>query len=191
MLLKRIAEEVAGTSYEAMIGERIAQPLGLLRTFVPESVRDLSALAPAASRALAGAGATLEVRDHYHPGWVSHGVVASTPSDIARFFAALFCGALLSAQSLHEMTTLVPIGPAAAASASRWRRPSYGLGIMGDPESLSGRLWGHNGGGPGYTTSAFYAPDLGASVCSMCAIEGDAVAEQIVFTVLDMLRRAS
>ncbi len=110
MLLKRIAEDVAGSSYGAMIRERIARPLGLLRTFVPESVSDLSTLAPAASRALASDGATREVRDHYHPGWVSHGVVASTPSDIARFFDALFCGGLLSAQSLHEMTTLVPIG---------------------------------------------------------------------------------
>jgi D-alanyl-D-alanine carboxypeptidase len=190
MLLTRIAEEVAGTSYEAMIGERIARPLGLLRTFVPESVRDLSTLNPGVSRALAGAGATLEVRDHYHPGWVSHGVVASTPSDIARFFGALFCGDLLSAQSLREMTTLVPVSPSAAVSASRWRRPSYGLGIMGDPESSWGRLWGHNGSGPGYTTSAFHAPDLGASVCAMCAVEGDAFAEQVVFAVLDTLRRA-
>jgi D-alanyl-D-alanine carboxypeptidase len=190
MLLKRIAEDIAGSSYGAMIRERIARPLGLLRTFVPESVSDLSTLAPAASRGLASDGATREMRDHYHPGWVSHAVVASTPSDIARFFDALFCGGLLSAPSLHEMTTLVPIGAAAATSASRWRRPGYGLGIMGDPESSWGRLWGHNGGGPGYTTSAFHTPDLGASVCAMCALEGDAIAEQIVFAVLDTLSRA-
>jgi D-alanyl-D-alanine carboxypeptidase len=118
MLLKRIAEDVAGSSYGAMIRERIARPLGLLRTFVPESVSDLSTLAPAASRGLASDGATRDVRDHYHPGWVSHGVVASTPSDIARFWDAVFCGGLLSAQSLDEMTTLVPIGEAAASSAS-------------------------------------------------------------------------
>ena len=190
MLLKRVAEDIAERSYGAMIRERLARPLGLLRTFVPESVSDLSTLAPASSRALASDGATREVRDHYHPGWVSHGVVASTPSDIARFWDALFCGGLLAAQSLHEMTTLVPIGEGAAASASRWRRPGYGLGIMGDPESSWGRLWGHNGGGPGYTTSAFHAPDLGASVCAMGALESDAIAEQIVFAVLDTLRRA-
>ena len=90
------------------------------------------------------------------------------------------------------MTTLVPIGGEnPAASDSPWRRPSYGLGIMGDPESSWGRLWGHNGGGPGYTTSAFHAPDLGgASVCAMCALEGDGKAEQMVLTGLDALRRA-
>jgi D-alanyl-D-alanine carboxypeptidase len=90
------------------------------------------------------------------------------------------------------MTTLVPIGvEGPAAPASRWRRPSYGLGIMGDPESSWGRLWGHNGGGPGYTTSAFHAPDLGdASVCAMCALQEDSRAEQILFAVLDALHRA-
>ncbi len=190
MLLKRIAEEVLGASYATMIRERIAGPLGLDRTFVPESPSDLSGLAPAMSRALTLDGGPRDVRGLYHPGWVSHGVVASTPSDVARFFDALFCGALLSRRSRNDMTSLVPIGLSPAAP-SRWRTPSYGLGIMGDPESAFGRLWGHNGGGPGYTTSAAHAPDLsGVSVCAMCAFEGDADAERLVFTVLDVLHRA-
>ncbi len=62
---------------------------------------------------------------------------------------------------------------------------------MGDPESRWDRLWGHNGGGPGYRTAAFHVPDLGGiSVCAMCALEEDSRAEQIVFTVLDALDRA-
>ena len=190
MLLKRIAEEVAGASYTTMIRERIAEPLGLHRTFVPESPGDLSGLAPARSRALAPDGSLREVRGRYHPGWVGHGVVASTPSDVVRFFDALFCGAVLSRSSRHAMTSLVPIS-LSPPPPSRWRTPSYGLGIMGDPDSAFGRLWGHNGGGPGYTTSAVHAPDQhGASVCAMCAFEGDAEAERIVFTVLDLLHRA-
>jgi D-alanyl-D-alanine carboxypeptidase len=190
MLLKRIAEEIGGAPYAAMVHERIARPLGLRRTFVPESPGDLAGLAPAASRALAPDGGLCEVRGLYHPGWVSHGVVASTPSDVARFTDALFCGALLSRQSRHDMTRLVPIG-LAPPPPSRWRTPSYGLGIMGDPDSAYGQLWGHDGSGPGYTTSAVHAPDLrGVSVCAMCAFEGEAEAERIVFTVLDILRRA-
>ena len=193
MLLRRVAEAAAGTSYTVMIRDRIARPLGLRRTFVAESPDDLARLAPATSRGLAPDGALRDVRHHYHPGWVWHGVVASTPSDIARFGDALFAGALLSPQSRQDMTSLVPIGPA-AESAARWRKPSYGLGIMGDPESAFGRLWGHNGGGPGYTASVVHAPDLGgATVCAMCAFEGgvDGVdAEHIVFTVLDTVRRA-
>jgi D-alanyl-D-alanine carboxypeptidase len=189
MLLKRIAEEVAGTAYAALISGRIARPLGLRRTFVPESQGELCSLAPTHSRALALDGTPRDVRDQYHPGWVSHGVVASTPSEIARFFDALFCGRLVSSQSLREMTTLVPVPGTPTAPSRRWGKPSYGLGIMGDPESRWGPLWGHNGGGPGYRTSAFHAPDLGkVSVCAMCAVEVDSKAEELVFAVLDALR---
>ena len=71
-----------------------------------------------------------------------------------------------SAEAERELTTLVPV-PSAPA---HWVRPGYGLGIMGDAGSRWGMLWGHNGGGPGYTTSAFHAPRLGGvSVCAMCA----------------------
>src|SRR5262245_8977616 len=189
MLLRRIAEATTGTSYAHMIRDRITRPLGLHRTFVAESPDDLARLAPATSRAPAPDGTPRDVREHYHPGWVSHGVVASTPSEVARFFDALFGGALLSPQSRQDMTTLVPTG--SGAESARWRQPSYGLGIMGDPASDFGRLWGHNGGGPGYTASAVHAPDLrGATVCAMCAFEGEVDAEGVVFTVLEALHRA-
>jgi D-alanyl-D-alanine carboxypeptidase len=190
MLLRRIAEELTGQSFGALIRDRITRPLGLARTFVAETLDDLSSLAPAESTALSIDRTARGVRGLYHPGWVSHGVVASTPSEIARFLDALFRGDLLLAPSLREMTTLVSIAAAAAAGASRRGKPGYGLGIMGDPESSWGRLWGHNGGGPGYSTSVFHAPDAGASVCAMCSVEGDARAEAIVFAVLDASRRA-
>jgi len=190
MFVKRITEQVGGSSFATLILERIARPLGLARTFVPESVGDLATLAPAPSRSLAHDAAPRDVRDYYHPGWVSHGVVASTPTEIARVFDALFRGRLISSASLHELTTLVPIS--AQVESAHWGRPGYGLGIMGDTASRWGRLWGHNGGGPGYTTSAFHAPDLGGvSVCAMCALEEKSTAEQLVFAVFDALRGTS
>jgi D-alanyl-D-alanine carboxypeptidase len=192
MLLKRISEELTGRSYGALIRDRITRPLGLARTFVPETLDDLASLASAESTALSIDRTAREVRGLYHPGWVSHGVVASTPSEIARFLDALFRHDLLAARSRREMTTLVSIGADVPAGASRWRKPGYGLGIMGDPESSWGRLWGHSGGGPGYSTSVLHAPDAGeATVCAMCSVEGDARAEAIVFTVLDAMRQAS
>jgi D-alanyl-D-alanine carboxypeptidase len=190
MLLKRIAEEVAGASSANLISDRIARPLGLRRTSVPESVEDLSPLAPASSRALALDGTLRDVRHHYHPGWVSHGVVASTPSDIVCFFDALSSGRLVSRPSLEEMIELVSVpGPAARP----WVKPSYGLGVMADPASPWGLVWGHNGGGPGYSASAFHAPALqGATVCAMGALNEGFQAEEVVFAVLDALaQRAS
>lgn len=190
MLVKRIAEAVAGVSLRTLVLERIVVPLGLQRTFVPETLGDLSSLAPGTSSGLAPDHSPRDVRTHYHPGWVSHGVVASTSSDVVRFLDALFRGRILSQQSLDQMCELVivPGAPSAATNPlSRWGRPSYGLGLMGDPKSPWGLVLGHNGGGPCYNASAFYAADLGASVCVLGAIEKDFEAEGLVFEILDHL----
>jgi D-alanyl-D-alanine carboxypeptidase len=62
---------------------------------------------------------------------------------------------------------------------------------MGDPALPWGVIWGHNGGGPGYSASAFHAPELGhISVCAMGAEEGFE-AEDVVFAVFDVLRERS
>jgi D-alanyl-D-alanine carboxypeptidase len=187
MLVKCIVEDVAGASLRDVVRARIVDPLGLRRTFVPERVDDLASLAPALSRALTPDAAPRDVRECYHPGWVPHGVVASTASDIVRFFDGLFRGRLLSAASLRQMMEFVPV-PGIEQDRYR-RRPSYGLGVMGDPESPWGLVAGHNGGGPGYSVSAFHAAGLhGASVCVMAATE-DVRAEDIVFHILDDLAR--
>jgi D-alanyl-D-alanine carboxypeptidase len=194
MLLKRIAEQVTGVSYRALIEERIAQPLRLRRTFVAEWVDDLAGLAPGTSRQLSSDGSPRDVREHYHPGWVSHGVVASIASEVVRFLDALFGGKLLSRDSLHQMMELVvvPTDPSDDSldsdPQSRRVEPSYGLGIMGDPASPWGLVVGHNGGGPCYSASAFHAFELGgASVCAMGGSEEDFNAEALVFDVLDLL----
>jgi D-alanyl-D-alanine carboxypeptidase len=194
LLLKRIAEQVSGVPYRALVSERIADPLGLRRTFVAESIDDLSTLAPGLSSALSPDGASRDVRAHYHPGWVSHGVVASTASDLVRFLDGLFRGTLLSQESLTEMMALVAVpttssgGSSEPDPASRWGKPSYGLGLMGDPASPWGLIVGHNGAGPCYTASAFHAVELGgASVCAMGAIEEGFDAARVVHDVFDRL----
>jgi len=189
MLLKRVAEMITGEHYATLVAEQITQPLELTRTFVPEQVADLAPLAPAPSKALSTTGEQLDTRLHYHPGWVSHGVVASTPSEIARFYHALFGGRLLSARSLDEMTTLVRV----PGEHKPWGEPSYGLGIMGDPASPVGLVWGHNGGGPGYSASAFHAPKLqgrSVTVCAMSAIEGGFSVEEFVINVMKRIMDA-
>jgi len=190
MLLKRVAEDVTGASFGALISERIVRRLGLQRTFVAESIDDLAPLAPGTSSELSPDGAPRDVRSHYHPGWVSHGVVASIASELVRFFDALFRGELLSRHSLEQMMNLVAVPRDSAEQdlASRRGKPSYGLGLMADPESPWGLVAGHNGGGPCYSASAFHAFDLdGASVCAMGAIEEGFSAENLVFDVLDVL----
>lgn len=191
MLLRRVAEDVTGIPFRTLISERILRPLGLRRTFVAESIEDLAALAPGTSRVLSSDGAPLDVRAHYHPGWVSHGVVAATASDLVRFLDGLVRGELLSPRSLAQMLEMVPVptDTSRAASANeRWCKPSYGLGLMGDTSSPWGRTVGHNGGGPCYRASAFHTFDLGGpSVCAMAAIEEGFDAEGVVFDILERL----
>ncbi|WP_143467756.1 serine hydrolase domain-containing protein [Leptolyngbya ohadii] len=196
LLLKQIAEAVTGISYRDLIHDRIIRPLGLRRTFVPESIEDLASLMLARSRFLATDGTPRDVRHFYHPGWVSHGVIASTPSEIALFLSSLFGDRLLPRPSLDEMMELVPVpipeGDRSDTEPLRWVKPSYGLGLMADPASAWGTILGHNGGGPGYSASVFYAPDLGGiTVCAMSAVEEGLQAEEIVFAVLDWIASPS
>src|SRR5262245_20938827 len=186
MLVKRIIEDVTGDSYRTLIAERIAGPLRLRRTFVAESIEDLATLAPGTSSLLASDATSRDVRNHYHPGWVSHGVVASTASDLVRFLNTVMRGDFLSCDSLDQMLALVSLsldsgGTASAELPLRPSRPGYGLGVMGDPASPWGLTVGHNGGGPCYSASVFHAFDLdGLSVCAMGAIERGFSAERIV-----------
>ena len=198
MLLKRIAEEVTGVSYRELISERIALRLGLRRTFVAESITDLAPLARGISSMLAPDGQPRDVRAYYHPGWVSHGVVASTATDIVRFLDRLFAGELLSQRSLREMMALIPVSTERDSGVTtgdfplRPGMPAYGLGLMGDTASPWGLIAGHNGGGPCYGASAFHAFDLGgASVCAIGAIEEDFRAERVVAAMLDFLKDMS
>src|SRR5262245_6171256 len=186
MLVKRILEDVTGYSYRKLIAERVAGPLRLQRTFVAESIEDLATLAPGTSSLLAPDATLRDVRNYYHPGWVSHGVVASTASDLVRFLNTVMRGDFLSCDSLDQMLALVSLsldsgGTASAELPLRPSRPGYGLGVMGDPASPWGLTVGHNGGGPCYSASVFHAFDLdGLSVCAMGAIERGFSAERIV-----------
>ena len=192
MLLKRILEEVSGVPYRTLVSEYVTDPLGLRETSVAESLQDLSSLAPGTSTLLSPNGNACDVRSRYHPGWVSHGVIASTASDLVRFADRLFHGSLLTADSRGQMLRLValPVSPVEATKESGLPvgQASYGLGLMGDPASPWGLLVGHNGGGPCYSASLFHAFDIGGvSVCAMGAIEEGFSAEDIVREILESI----
>lgn len=187
MMLARILSEVGGASCWDLIGTHIAAPIGLRRTHALQTIDDLAPLAPATSSQLTPDGTPTDVRSTYHPGWVSHGVLASTATEMMLFFDALFGGRILSRASLDAMTHLISIGRAIPDMGD----PSYGLGLMGDAKSTIGTLHGHNGGGPGYTASVFRAADLptGPAIASaMCSVEHPELAPQIALSALRSLR---
>lgn len=63
-------------------------------------------------------------------------------------------------------------------------QPSYGLGLMGDMNSKFGPVYGHNGGGPGFSVAAYIAPEKGTTVAAVVNRDSTVEAEKIVFEIL-------
>lgn len=181
LLLKQIIMQETCHSLASVVDSKICAPLGLDKSFIPESVADMSVLQPVLSALIVENGES-QVPAVYHPGWVSHGVLASTSSELASFYHRLFMGGVLSPESLSAMTSLTPV----SAAPPQYRTPCYGLGIMADTTSPYGVILGHNGGGPGYQVSVFHmrtSEGRPITVCAMCASECPGLAERLVFMV--------
>ena len=127
LLLRLIVDRTAG--FERALRSEILEPLGLRDTTV--------ALEP------------IRLGDHtYDPRWVGHRTLVATAADVHRFWLAVARSELVR---LELLTESVGIGEAVPG----YVRPSYGLGVMHDPEWPHGQLVGHGGGGPGATSAAF------------------------------------
>jgi D-alanyl-D-alanine carboxypeptidase len=150
MLLKDLLEIAAGRAFRDLVAA-LAARAGLTKTGVVESLEEMASLMSGLTTALDPDGALHETAGRYHPGWVSHGLIASTALDTARFLDRLAAGDLLSASSLAELRrpVRVPIDDHPV-----FRRPSYGLGVMVDADATDYWLIGHGGGGPGFSHGA-------------------------------------
>ena len=153
-LLKKIIENMTGLTYARAVKELISEPLGLENTFIPESYADPRVTA-GFSRQLHNNNQMENIRDKYHPDWCFTSLVASTTNDTAKFYHALFNDDFLSQKSVNQMTIPVPI----EKGGPRFADPSYGLGLMIDPEFKLGPLYAHAGDGPGYNPWVMHLPD--------------------------------
>jgi D-alanyl-D-alanine carboxypeptidase len=142
-----IVEAATGRTLGQELKRRIIRPLGLRDTFFPVNRPDIPGRnARGYSLPLGDQGPVLDgpLLDFtvYNPSlaWAA-GNLVSDLGDLARFFRALLGGRLLPPGLLAEMTTTVPIGQGAG----------YGLGLL-VLETPCGRLIGHDGGIPGFTT---------------------------------------
>jgi D-alanyl-D-alanine carboxypeptidase len=156
MLLKRVVEESNGSSFTRAIQQHVTGPLGQVDTAVIEDRASLLGLAPGYSRSFSQDGRWQDIRAIYDPGWCATGVVASTAADLCEFYHSLFSGKLVYHESLSRMTELVRMPGEHPPAVS----PSYGLGLMGDPDGAHGPEFGHGGGGPGYDLRASCYPQF-------------------------------
>jgi D-alanyl-D-alanine carboxypeptidase len=182
LLVRRIVEARGGGSLARVLDDLIFRPLGLRNTSVAASLANTRSLTPGYSAQLDDDGELRDVRDRYHPGWVSHGVVESTAAETAAIVTALFDGRLLGPAALAEMLHGVAVGVEHPAFAV----PGYGLGLMLDLAPDAGLVAGHAGGGPGYSTAAFRFETLdGRRVTSVALANRDAgeIGLRIAFAV--------
>ena len=165
-LVKRILELTTGGSFGDALSHHVLAPLGLDQTFALVDLGDMQRVVPGHSVFFSDDGALHDVRPLYHPGWCGTGVVASTGSDLCRFFDALFGGALLSPASLGAMLSLRRVPGEHSPAVS----PSYGLGIMGDLGAPRGQNYGHRGGGPGWNLRASHITNVGGHRVSLSVL---------------------
>lgn len=175
LLVRRLLESAAGAPLGEVLQAELLAPLALHETFTPTDA-DLPRLTFGPS-ALLGDGAPRGVAGHYHLGWVAHGVLASTAGDVARFLEALLGGELLPPALVSELCALREVGP--VARQHPFRRPGYGLGLMGE---LDGDTLGHTGGGPGASTATYRRGR--ATVAVLTSGDQDDLAEQLAMALL-------
>ncbi len=157
-LVKRILEIDTGASFADVVRREACEPVGLDETSALETQAQMSALVPGYSTLFTAGmkGPPEDVRDVYHPGWCGTGVLASTSFDLCRFFEAVLDAALLEPAAREQMLRLVRVPGSHPPAVT----PSYGLGIMADPNGSFGPEYGHGGGGPGWSLRTGHWPQL-------------------------------
>ena len=144
-LLKKIIETLSTSSFASAMEEFIIRPLGLKNTFVVEGIPS-PRLTPGYSRELSPDRRMENITNKYHPGWCYTGLLASSASDVVKFYQDLFLAKLLPAFLVAQLCEAVATGK----KDPRFVNSCYGLGVMIDTGSPYGTLIGHAGEGPGY-----------------------------------------
>jgi D-alanyl-D-alanine carboxypeptidase len=184
LLLRLILEEETGLPFAQVVRHYLALPCGLEGIAVASTLDDMASLTPGYVDTCDG---LVNVIPGYHPGWVAHGLVTATATDLARFLDLLFAAAFFDDDTpLQEMLVGAPV-----AERHPWmEKPSYGLGLMIDPGNRHGVVAGHTGGGPGYSTAAYRFPNVAGKQVTVVALvnrSGGDTATDIVFSLANRL----
>jgi D-alanyl-D-alanine carboxypeptidase len=151
LLLRRLLDEHGGLA-------AFLPRLGLGDARVAERMDDLGSAVPAPSALLLDG--VDDVRGVYDPRWVGHRTLVARADDLVGFWRDL-------PPEMLDPRTFVPVG----FDAPGFVRPSYGLGVMADPEHPLGTVVGHGGGGPGYAAAVFAVPARHAVAIVLAADE--------------------
>jgi CubicO group peptidase (beta-lactamase class C family) len=149
MFVREAIEEATGGSASAALERLIFAPLGIQGVRFAIAVSDFEQVF------------WDELRG-YDPRWVYHGCLVGTPGAAAMVLHALFSGAILTPESLHQMMQRHDLG--GAVTGRPWTRCGYALGLMSGEMGAAGRAIGHSGGGPFGVNAVYHFPDLNMPV---------------------------
>jgi D-alanyl-D-alanine carboxypeptidase len=184
-LLGLVIEEATGRGWRDEVSQRIIQPLGLEKTYLPApGVPSIAGAHARGYQPLDGQMVDLTEIDPSMAGAAGGGALVTTVSDLARFLNALLAGELFQkSASLDEMLTFVDAPD--EAGVPYW----YGLGIEkyvlpGDVEMI-----GHLGCTAGYCSAVYYLPAQDITVAATINIQDPgSVYFQLLLPALEILR---
>ncbi len=146
-VLGLIIEKVTGKSYEESLEKRITSKVGLKDTYASTVNIDVSKNEALTYMSLNGEWKP--VAETHPTNLFGGGSIVSTPTDLARFIAALFGGRVVSAESLKFMRTI---------------RDGDQFGMM-EPFTFAGKtFYGHTGGADNYGAWLAYLPEENLAV---------------------------
>jgi D-alanyl-D-alanine carboxypeptidase len=140
-------EAVTGQEVEALLEERIWDPLGMRSTTYPDG----PGMRGTALGEAMWDGVAWHDLGHFHPSYFSHaGAVSSTTEDLSRFMEALMTGELVAPELVDAMVQPESTDPM-----------EYGLGILRVPDPCvpGGYLYGNEGGSMGTISLMLSSPD--------------------------------
>ncbi|WP_437600088.1 serine hydrolase domain-containing protein [Sorangium sp. So ce590] len=182
-----IIEKVTGRPLNEEITKRVIERIGLRSTYLPgvgeQSMKGCHLKGYHTDVPLEPLQDVTELDTSW--GWAA-GQVIGSPSDLNRFYLALFGGELLEPAQLEELRTTV--------DAAMWPGARYGLGVVSTPLSCGGLVWGHGGDIPGYHTRGGVTDDGRAITVAVTVLPyflyGEGAADQAYLDVLDLVDAA-
>jgi D-alanyl-D-alanine carboxypeptidase len=147
VLVGMIIAKVTGRSWAEEVRARVLEPLHLYQTYVPGDDPRLRAPHAEGYQQFAPGGPLVDTTLWNPTLGDAAGALASTPTDLARFWQALLGGRLLPPAQLAQMQTTVPAPDLAVVFPGA----RYGLGIIWSTDSCGG-YWSHGGDVPGMST---------------------------------------
>lgn len=107
----------------------------------------------------------------YPANWVWHGLLVANAHEVVEFMNSELVKPLLALDNLTRVPIVHP----------DWVNPSWGYGLMVDPEVR----YGHNGDGPKYSAACFRSFKSGKTGCVLCSASSEGLATSRLISMLD------